>query len=76
MTTTPNLDGLAKRVIRSRVMDKRALQANARKILDPVVEVLVAFHVSPLLVSLFGLAFAVIVLWLDRSGVWPDDWRR
>jgi len=59
MTTTPNLDGLAKRVIRSRVMDKRALQANARKILDPVVEVLVAFHVSPLLVSLFGLAFAV-----------------
>ena len=40
-------------------MDKRALQANARKILDPVVNVLVAFHVSPLLVSLFGLAFAV-----------------
>lgn len=40
-------------------MDKRALQANARKILDPVVNALVAFHVSPLLVSLFGLAFAV-----------------
>jgi len=59
MTTTPKLDDVSKRVIRSRVMDKRALQANARKILDPVVEVLVAFHVSPLLVSLFGLAFAV-----------------
>ena len=40
-------------------MDKRALQANARKVLDPVVNALVAFHVSPLLVSLFGLAFAV-----------------
>jgi CDP-diacylglycerol--glycerol-3-phosphate 3-phosphatidyltransferase len=40
-------------------MDKRALQANARKVLDPVVNALVAFHISPLLVSLFGLAFAV-----------------
>jgi len=40
-------------------MDKRALQANARKVLEPVVNALVAFHVSPLLVSLFGLAFAV-----------------
>ena len=59
MTTTPNLDDVAKRVIRSRVMDKRALQANARKVLDPVVNALVAFHISPLLVSLFGLALAV-----------------
>jgi len=57
--TTPNLDDVAKRVIRSRVMDKRALQANARKVLDPVVNALVAFHISPLLVSLFGLALAV-----------------
>ncbi len=40
-------------------MDKRALQANARKVLDPVVNALVAFHISPLLVSLFGLALAV-----------------
>ena len=24
----------------------------------------------------FGLAFAVVVVWLDRSGAWPDDWRR
>jgi len=40
-------------------MDKRALQANARKILEPVVNVLVAFHISPLLVSMFGLAFSV-----------------
>lgn len=40
-------------------MDKRALQASARKILEPVVDVLVSFHVSPLLVSLFGLAFGV-----------------
>lgn len=40
-------------------MDKRALQASARKVLDPVVNVLVSFHVSPLLVSVFGLAFSV-----------------
>jgi CDP-diacylglycerol--glycerol-3-phosphate 3-phosphatidyltransferase len=40
-------------------MDKRALQARARATLDPVVGVLVAFHVSPLLVSLFGVAFSV-----------------
>ena len=59
MTTTPNLDDVSKRVIRSRGMDKRALQANARKVLDPVVNALVAFHISPLLVSLFGLALAV-----------------
>ena len=59
MTTTPKLDDVSKRVIRSRVMDKRALQANARKVLDPVVNALVAFHISPLLVSLFGLALAV-----------------
>lgn len=40
-------------------MDKRALQASARKTLDPLVGVLVAFRVSPLLVSVFGLAFSV-----------------
>jgi phosphatidylglycerophosphate synthase len=40
-------------------MDKRALQASARKLLDPVVNVLVAFHISPLLISIFGLAFSV-----------------
>lgn len=56
-------------------MDKRAVQANARKVLDPVVNVLVAFHVSPLLVSVFGLAFSVwggIVVargWLLMGGV-------
>lgn len=56
-------------------MDKRAVQANARKVLDPVVNVLVALHVSPLLVSLFGLAFSVwggIVVargWLLMGGV-------
>jgi CDP-diacylglycerol---glycerol-3-phosphate 3-phosphatidyltransferase len=40
-------------------MDKRTLQASARKILEPIVNVLVSFHVSPLLVSVFGLAFGV-----------------
>ncbi len=40
-------------------MDKRSLQASARRILDPVVSILVAFHISPLLVSIFGLAFSV-----------------
>jgi CDP-diacylglycerol--glycerol-3-phosphate 3-phosphatidyltransferase len=40
-------------------MDKRALQSSARKLLDPLVNVLVSFHVSPLLVSVFGLAFSV-----------------
>ncbi|MCI0452818.1 MAG: CDP-alcohol phosphatidyltransferase family protein [Candidatus Latescibacteria bacterium] len=56
-------------------MDKRALQASARKLLEPVVNVLVAFHISPLLVSIFGLAFSVwggIVVargWLLMGGV-------
>ena len=40
-------------------MDKRSLQASARKLLDPAVNALVAFHVSPLMVSIFGLAFSV-----------------
>ena len=40
-------------------MDKRSLQASARKILDPVVDLLVTFHVSPLLVTVFGLAFSL-----------------
>lgn len=31
---------------------------------------------SMLAAAAFGLAFAVIVLWLDRSGVWPEAWRR
>ncbi|HEU4364656.1 MAG TPA: CDP-alcohol phosphatidyltransferase family protein [Candidatus Krumholzibacteria bacterium] len=40
-------------------MDKRALQASARKALDPIVALLAAFGVAPLLVSLFGVAFSV-----------------
>jgi membrane protein CcdC involved in cytochrome C biogenesis len=24
----------------------------------------------------FGLALAVIVVWLDREGLWPSGWRR
>jgi len=40
-------------------MDKRALQHNARQVLDPVVGVLASFGVSPLLVTCFGLAFSV-----------------
>lgn len=40
-------------------MDKRALQASARKVLDPIVALLASFGVAPLLVSLFGVAFSV-----------------
>jgi len=56
-------------------MDKRSAQAHARKLLEPVVNFLVAMHASPLLVSLFGLAFSVwggIVVargWLFMGGV-------
>ncbi len=56
-------------------MDKRAVQASARRVLDPVVNVLVSLHVSPLLVSLFGLGFSVwggVVVargWLFMGGV-------
>lgn len=31
---------------------------------------------SMLMALAFGLAFALVVVWLDRSGMWPDDWRR
>lgn len=24
----------------------------------------------------FGLAFAVMVVWLDHQGLWPASWRR
>ncbi len=40
-------------------MDKRALQAGARKVLDPIVVLLASLGVAPLLVSLFGVAFSV-----------------
>jgi CDP-diacylglycerol--glycerol-3-phosphate 3-phosphatidyltransferase len=40
-------------------MDKRALQASARKALDPIVALLASYGVAPLLVSLFGVAFSV-----------------
>jgi CDP-diacylglycerol--glycerol-3-phosphate 3-phosphatidyltransferase len=40
-------------------MDKRALQASARKVLEPIVAILASFGVAPLLVSLFGVAFSV-----------------
>jgi CDP-diacylglycerol--glycerol-3-phosphate 3-phosphatidyltransferase len=40
-------------------MDKRALQASARKVLEPIVALLASFGVAPLLVSLFGVAFSV-----------------
>jgi hypothetical protein len=29
-----------------------------------------------LMATCFGLAFAVLVLWLDQSGLWPQAWRR
>ena len=29
-----------------------------------------------LMAACFGLAFAVLVLWLDQSGLWPQGWRR
>lgn len=31
---------------------------------------------SILAALVFGLAFAVLVVWLDRSGLWPESWRR
>ncbi len=40
-------------------MDKRSLQHSARKVLEPVVNALASFGVSPMLVSAFGLAFSV-----------------
>lgn len=41
-------------------MDKRAVQHNARRILDPVVNFLASMHISPMLVSAFGV---VLSLW-------------
>ena len=41
-------------------MDKRAVQHNARRVLDPVVSFLASMHISPMLVSAFG---AVLSLW-------------
>lgn len=40
-------------------MDKRALQHSARKVLEPVVGLLVSAHISPMLVSAFGLVFSL-----------------
>ena len=40
-------------------MDKRAIQHSARRVLDPIVNLLASLGVSPMLVSLFGLAFSV-----------------
>jgi CDP-diacylglycerol--glycerol-3-phosphate 3-phosphatidyltransferase len=40
-------------------MDKRSLQHSARKVLEPVVNALASFGVSPMLVSAFGLAFSI-----------------
>ncbi len=40
-------------------MDKRALQSGARRILDPVVSLLVSYGVSPLLVTVFGLLLSI-----------------
>jgi CDP-diacylglycerol--glycerol-3-phosphate 3-phosphatidyltransferase len=40
-------------------MDKRAVQHSARKVLEPVVNALASFGVSPMLVSAFGLAFSI-----------------
>jgi CDP-diacylglycerol---glycerol-3-phosphate 3-phosphatidyltransferase len=41
------------------IMDKRALQHSARKVLDPVVNMLASANISPMLVSAFGLAFSI-----------------
>jgi CDP-diacylglycerol--glycerol-3-phosphate 3-phosphatidyltransferase len=40
-------------------MDKRALQHSARKVLEPLVAVLASLGISPMLVSIFGLAFSL-----------------
>jgi phosphatidylglycerophosphate synthase len=41
-------------------MDKRAVQHSARRVLDPVVNALASMHISPMLVSVFGL---ILSLW-------------
>jgi CDP-diacylglycerol--glycerol-3-phosphate 3-phosphatidyltransferase len=40
-------------------MDKRAVQHSARRVLDPVVNLLVSLRVSPMLVSAFGVILSV-----------------
>jgi CDP-diacylglycerol--glycerol-3-phosphate 3-phosphatidyltransferase len=40
-------------------MDKRAFQHSARKVLEPIVNALASFGISPMLVSAFGLAFSI-----------------
>ncbi len=40
-------------------MDKRAFQHSARKVLDPVVNLLASANISPMLVSAFGLVFSI-----------------
>lgn len=40
-------------------MDKRAIQHSARKVLEPVVNAMASFGISPMLVSAFGLAISV-----------------
>jgi CDP-diacylglycerol--glycerol-3-phosphate 3-phosphatidyltransferase len=41
-------------------MDKRAVQHTARRVLDPVINFLASMHISPMLVSAFGV---VLSLW-------------
>jgi CDP-diacylglycerol--glycerol-3-phosphate 3-phosphatidyltransferase len=41
------------------IMDKRALQHSARKVLEPLVAMLASLGISPMLVSLFGLAVSL-----------------
>jgi len=41
------------------VIDKRSLQTNARRVLDPLVAALVSHGVSPLLITFFGLALSL-----------------
>jgi CDP-diacylglycerol--glycerol-3-phosphate 3-phosphatidyltransferase len=40
-------------------MDKRSLQTGARRILDPLVAVLVSYRVSPVLITVFGFLLAI-----------------
>jgi len=40
-------------------MDKRALQHSARRVLDPIVNLLASFGISPMLVSVFGLLLSL-----------------
>jgi CDP-diacylglycerol--glycerol-3-phosphate 3-phosphatidyltransferase len=40
-------------------MDKRSVQHSARRVLDPVVNSLASMHISPMLVSAFGVVFSL-----------------